>query len=185
MDKLRNLWGDALQYLAAASPRERRLIAMAASGAAVFIVAVSWLSFSRSINRAESSLEDKRADFAKVERLAANFGAQEIERKSLEQRLAQSPPALMSFVDGLAKQEQVDIGSMSDRGLQSPPGSKLRESQVEANLGKVPLDKLLRLLQAIERNPGVVRVRRLRLRKSFDNKEALDVSLTVSAWQAS
>jgi hypothetical protein len=31
----------------------------------------------------------------------------------------------------------------------------------------------------------VVRVRRLRLRKSFENKDLLDVSLNVSAWQGS
>jgi hypothetical protein len=48
----------------------------------------------------------------------------------------------------------------------------------------VPLDKLMRLLQAIERSPGVVRVRRLRLRKSQESKETLDVTLTVSAWQS-
>ena len=42
----------------------------------------------------------------------------------------------------------------------------------------------MRLLQSIERSPGVVRVRKLRLRKSQDNKETLDVTMTVSAWQA-
>jgi len=31
----------------------------------------------------------------------------------------------------------------------------------------------------------VVRVRRLRLQKAYDNKDALNVSLSVSAWQAS
>ncbi len=46
-----------------------------------------------------------------------------------------------------------------------------RESSVEANLGRVPLDKLTRFLQDIERSPGVVRVRRLRVRKSSDNKD--------------
>jgi general secretion pathway protein M len=56
---------------------------------------------------------------------------------------------------------------------------------VEVNLGKVPLDKLVKLLQDIERSPGVVRVRRLRLRKAFENKDVLDVSLSVSAWQGS
>ena len=59
-----------------------------------------------------------------------------------------------------------------------------RESSVEVSLGKVPLDKLMRLLQSIERSPGVVRVRRLRLRKSQESKDTLDVTLTVSAWQS-
>src|SRR2546426_972556 len=60
-----------------------------------------------------------------------------------------------------------------------------REMSVEVNLGKVPLDKLVKLISDIERSPGVVRVRRLRVRKAYENKELLDVSLTVSAWQGS
>jgi len=102
----------------------------------------------------------------------------------MEAKLRQSPPALMGFVDGIARQEGVEIGGMSDRGIRAVgQDGRLRESSVEANLGKVPLDKLMRLLQDIERSPGVVRVRRLHLRKSSDNKETLDVTLTVSAWQ--
>jgi general secretion pathway protein M len=91
----------------------------------------------------------------------------------------------MGFVDGLARQEGVEIGSMADRGVQSGgQNGRPRESSVEVSLGRVPLDKLMRLLQAIERSPGVVRVRKLRLRKSQENKDTLDVTMTVSAWQA-
>lgn len=102
----------------------------------------------------------------------------------LEAKLRQSPPTLMSFVDDLAKKEGVDIGSMLDRGAQSGgTNGKPKESSVEVNLGRVPLDKLSRLLQSIEHSPGVVRVRRLRVRKSSENKDVLDVTLIVSAWQ--
>ncbi len=92
----------------------------------------------------------------------------------------------MSFVDQIARQEGVEVGGMADRGVVAGgQGGRPKESSVEVNLGKVPLDKLVRLLQNVERSPGVVRVRRLRLRKSFDNKDVLDVSLSVSAWQGS
>jgi hypothetical protein len=91
----------------------------------------------------------------------------------------------MGFVDGIARQEGIEIGSMSDLGVRSGgQDGRPRENAVELSLGKVPLDKLMKMLQAIERTPGVVRVRRLRMRKSSDNKDALDVTMTVSAWQA-
>jgi len=184
MEKLRSLIADAQQYLAAASPRERRLVGFMALGVTLFLLLVIWLGFGSSIRRHEDALEEKRSFFEKVQRLSAGFGREEQERQLLEAKLRQSPPALMGFVDGLAKQEGVDIGGMSDRGIRAVgQDSHLRESSVEANLGKVPLDKLMRLLQSIERSPGVVRVRRLHLRKSSDNKETLDVTLTVSAWQ--
>jgi general secretion pathway protein M len=186
MEKLRALLADAQAWLAAATPREKRLLAMAAGGVLIFITLIGWASFSSSIRKAEVTLDEKRDDFEKISRYAAGYGAQEQERQLLEARLRQSPPALMSFVDTTAKNAGVEVGGMSDRGVVAGgQAGKPKESSVEVNLGKVPLDKLVKLLQDIERSPGVVRVRRLRLRKSFDNKDALDVSLTVSAWQGS
>jgi general secretion pathway protein M len=184
MEQLRKLITDAMQYMEAASPRERRLINLALLGALAFVVLVSWSIFSRSISKHELALEEKRDSFGQVEKLAANYGAQEMQRQSLEQRLRQSPGQLMGYVENVTKQSQVEIGSMSDRGVVGGgQGGKPRESQVEANINKVPLDKLMTLLHSLESGPGVVRVRRLRLRKSYENKETLDVSLSVSAWQ--
>jgi general secretion pathway protein M len=185
MEKLRSLIADALQYVQNASPRERRLLLLAGGGVVLFLLLLLWLGFGSSIRRHENALEEKRAAFEKVQRLAAGYGQQEQERQLLEARLRQSPPALMGFVDGLARQEGVEIGSMADRGLVAGgQDGRPRESSVEVSLGKVPLDKLMRLLQSIERSPGVVRVRRLRLRKSAESKDTLDVTMTVSAWQA-
>jgi general secretion pathway protein M len=186
MDRLRAWWADAQAWLAAASPRERRLILLAAGAALLFLLLIGYASFSSAIRRAEAALDEKRTDFEKISRLAAGYGAQEQERQLLEARLRQSPPALMSFVDATARNDGVDVGGMSDRGVVSGgQNGRPREMSVEVNLSKVPLDKLVKLLNDIERSPGVVRVRRLRVQKSFQNKEALDVSLTVSAWQGS
>lgn len=185
MDRLRALIADAIEYVQNASPRERRLILFAGAGALAFLLLVLWAGFGSSISRHEDSLAEKRSNFEKVQRLAAGYGQQEQERQLLEARLRQSPPALMGFVDGLTRQEGIEIGSMADRGIVGGgQNGRPRESSVEVSLGKVPLDKLMRLLQSIERSPGVVRVRRLRLRKSPENKDTLDVTLTVSAWQA-
>jgi general secretion pathway protein M len=183
VEKLRSLFADAQQYMAAASPRERRLIGFTALGVTAFLLLIIWLGFGSSIRKHEDALEEKRSSFESVQKLSAGFGREEQERQMLEAKLRQSPPALMGFVDGIARQEGAEIGGMSDRGIRAVGDSCLRESSVEANLGKVPLDKLMRLLQDIERSPGVVRVRRLHLRKSSDNKDTLDVTMTVSAWQ--
>ena len=185
MESVKQLLADALQYLTDASPREKRLIAAAAGGLVVFVALIGWSMFSRSIAKAEQALEERRDDFAKVEKLAVNYGAMEMERQSLEQRLRQSPGQLQGYVEGVAKQAQIDIGSMSERPGAANSAGKPREAQVEVKLGKVPLDKLMNLLRSIEQNPGVVRVRRLRLYKSTDSKDTLEVQLTVSAWQAS
>ncbi len=186
MEQIRAWWADAQAWLSAASPRERRLILMAAGATLLFVVLIAYASFASAIRGAETALEEKRTDFEKISRLAAGYGAQEQERQLLEARLRQSPPALMSFVDTTSRNAGVEVGGMSDRGVVAGgQNGRPREMSVEVNLGKVPLDKLVKLLSDIERSPGVVRVRTLRLRKSYENKDALDVSLTVSAWQGS
>jgi hypothetical protein len=92
----------------------------------------------------------------------------------------------MTFVDSTARSDGVEVGGMSDRGVVSGgQNGRPREMSVEVNLGKVGLDRLVKLLTDVERSPGVVRVRRLRVRKSYESKDLLDVSLTVSAWQGS
>jgi type II secretory pathway component PulM len=186
LDRIRALWADAQAWLAAASPRERRLVLLAGGGVILFVVLITWASFAAAIRRSESALEEKRTDFEKISRLAAGYGAQEQERQLLEARLRQSPPALMTFVDATARSAGVEVGGMSDRGvIAGGQNGRPRESTVEVNLGKVPLDKLVKLLSDVERSPGVVRVRRLRMRKSYESKDLLDVSLSVSAWQGS
>lgn len=186
LERIRALWADAQTWLAAASPRERRLLLLAGSCVLLFIVLIAWVGFSSAIRNAEAALEEKRSDFEKISSLAAGYNALEQERQLLEARLRQSPPALMTFVDTTARNDGVEVGGMSDRGVVSGgQNGRPRESSVEVNLGKVPLDKLIKLLSDIERSPGVVRVRRLRLRKAYDNKDVLDVQLSVSAWQAS
>ncbi|HWE24663.1 MAG TPA: type II secretion system protein GspM [Myxococcales bacterium] len=185
IEKLRAILADATEYVQTASPRERRLLLFAGAGAVVFVLLVLWIGFGSSISRHQDSLEEKRGAFEKVQNLSAGYAQQEQERRLLEMRLRQSPPALMGFVDGLARQEGIEIGSMLDRGVQSGgQNGRPRESSVEVSFSKVPLEKLMRLLQDIERSPGVVRVRKLRLRKSQENKDTLDVTMTVSAWQA-
>lgn len=184
MDKIRALVGDARAWIAAATPRERRLLAMAAGGVALFIVFVFWASFSSAIRRAEGTLEEKQQDFEKIARLSSGYAVHEQERQMMEARLRQTPPALMSFVDATAKADGVDVGGMSDRGaVAGGQNGRPRELSVEVNLSKVPLDKLLKLLFDLEHGPGIVKVRRLHVRKSVENKEMLDVSLSISAWQ--
>ena len=77
MDKLRALLADAQAWLSASSPREKRLLALAAGGVLVFVVLIGWASFSASIRKAQAALDEKRDDFEKISRLSAGYGAQE------------------------------------------------------------------------------------------------------------
>src|SRR2546427_6294213 len=109
MDRIRAWWADAQAWLAAATPRERRLIMLAGGGVLLFIVLVTYASFSAAIRRAETALDEKRADFEKISRLAAGYGALEQERQPLQGPLRPSPPAPITFLGPAPPDNRVDV----------------------------------------------------------------------------
>ena len=59
----------------------------------------------------------------------------------------------------------------------------LREESVEVNLARVEPPRLGRLMQSLERGPGVVKVRRLRLTTRTDDPKLVDATFVVSTYQ--
>jgi general secretion pathway protein M len=57
------------------------------------------------------------------------------------------------------------------------------EESVEVSVAKLELPKLAQLLEALERGPGVVKVRRVQIRTRTDDPAAVDVSLLVATYQ--
>src|SRR3989442_10076002 len=98
MDRIRAWWADAQAWLAAATPRERRLIMLAGGSVLLFIVLVTYASFSAAIRRAETALDEKRAHFEKISRLAAGPAALAHEPQLPQAPSRQDPPAPLPFV---------------------------------------------------------------------------------------
>jgi general secretion pathway protein M len=59
----------------------------------------------------------------------------------------------------------------------------LREDSVEVSLAKIELTRLARLVQTLERGPGVVKVRRLRLTTRSDDPQLVDATVVISTYQ--
>ena len=90
MEKLKALLNDLTQYLSAASPREKRLLWLAGAGVIAFVLLISWGTFNSAVHKREDSLDEKREAFAKLQKLATNFGTRDQERQMMEARLRQS-----------------------------------------------------------------------------------------------
>ena len=100
----------------------------------------------------------------------------------MEARLKGPPVQLMSFVSQAGAQMGVEVNDLRPGTPTTTEG--LTEESVEINLARMDLGKLARLLDALERGPGVVKVRKLRLATRNDDPALVDVTLQVSTWQA-
>ncbi|MEQ9497333.1 MAG: hypothetical protein RIT81_10750 [Deltaproteobacteria bacterium] len=90
---------------------------------------------------------------------------------------------LLSYLEDLSKQAQVELGNASERPG-DPTGSDLvKEEGAEVLIKNVSLDRLNAFLEKIERGNRLVKVRRLKIKTRFDNKERLDASITVGTFK--
>jgi general secretion pathway protein M len=182
MESLLRLKSELLAWLAKLSPRERVMVSAAAVAVFVFVASLVSLSISSGIASRERRIEEKTRLLSQVSKLADGYRERQALRQALEARLKAPPVQLLSYISQQGTSNQVDVGDLRPS---SAPGDLegLKEDSVEVNLARVELAKLARFLQALERGPGVVQVRRLRLTTRNDDQRLVDATFTVSAYQ--
>jgi general secretion pathway protein M len=173
---------SAEAFAARLSPRERVLVAAALAAVAAFVLFLVATGFSRAIAARERRIEQKTQMLSQIGRLTQGYRQAQAERQSLETRLRGPPVQLMSFVSQSGSQLGIEVNDLRPGTPTSSEG--LQEENVEVNLARIDLPRLARLLEALERGPGVVRVRKLRVSTRGDDPALVDVTLQVSTWQA-
>lgn len=181
MERIQELIADISRYFSQLTKRERILVAVAAAGMVLFVGSIVYSSVSRRISRHEMSIEEKLLAFEQVAVYAQTFTESERERKELERRLSGEPIRLLSFMQKLAEKHGLSIGSMSERGENTV--DQVKESLIELQIAAAPIDKLTKMLDEIEREPRILKVRKLRLRPVTGSETDMNVTLTVGAYQ--
>jgi len=166
------------------SLRERRMIALLAIAAAVFVVAIGFTSMRKAIGAREDAIAFKRQSMERVGLLADGYREAEVARQRIESRISGTPVRLFSYLEDLAKRQNIAVGDMQDRGSDSA-GEGITRSTVEVSFARIDLKSLTGFLNAIEKSQQLVKVEKLRVRGRNDDPNALDASVTVSTYSLS
>ena len=90
---------------------------------------------------------------------------------------------LRTALENLAKQVDVKIEAMEPQA--SPDNDQFRETKVAVRLQSVTLEQAVKLLHQIETHPRqVLSVKKLRLQNRSDESQRLNLSFTVSSFEA-
>ena len=184
MESLRKLRSDLEAWFAGLAPRERVLVSLAALAVALFVVFLGFAKVQRGISHREANIDRKTQVLAQVGKLAQSYRQTQAERTQLEAKLKGPPLQLMSFVSQTGQRLGIEVNDLrpGTPGVGSA-SDKVVEDTVEVNLAKLDLPRLASLLQALERGPGVVKVRRLAMRTRNDDPMAVDVTIVVATYQ--
>ncbi len=181
LELARRLRADLEAFLARLSPRERVMVGTAAAAVVLFVVLLVSQGVSRSISAREARIENKTRVLSQIGKLAQGYRQVQAERAALEARLKGPQVPLMSLVSQTGARLGIDVNDLRPG---TPGGADpIVEDSVEVSLARIDLPKLARLLEALERGPGVVKVRRLRVTTRNDDPMLVDVTLLVATYQ--
>ncbi len=181
METLRRLRASLEAFLSRLSPRERIMVSAAAAAVVAFVFFLVVTGVSRSIAARERRIESKTEMLAQIGKLTRGYRQAQAERQSMEARLKGPPVQLMSFVSQTGNQAGVEVNDLRPGTPVTTEG--LVEESVEVNLSRIDMARLARLVDALERGPGVVKVRKIRVATRNDDPSLVDVTLQVSTWQ--
>lgn len=166
------------------SQRDRGLLMVMGAAIGAFVLFTASLQASRALAKRESRITAKLKDLREVATLSGGYREAERQRTDLERKLKDhGVKNLLSYLEDVAKKQQVEIGTMNDRGTVAAGSkdSKIQQTSVELQLARVSLDKLTKLLNEVENNPGIVKVTRMDMRPRTD-EPVVDATITVSSY---
>jgi Sec-independent protein translocase protein TatA len=150
----------------------------------LIIVLPVWAASSR-ITKLEQDVGQSSRQFRDVVRAIESYNRRKAELTGLQQSMASgfdASPAttIESIADKNGMKEQID----SLKARAAPPSEFFEESSVDVRLKRVKLGPLIDFLTAVENDPEkMLRIKALDIKSRYDNKQDLDVSLTVSTYR--
>ena len=176
--RFRTVW-DNFSY------RERMLLSAAGAllaGALLYLVLVNPILGANA--RAGLRLETAEQQLEAMIRLRREYEDINARLAGVEQRIRENRDRqnTLTLLESLAASSAVTIDSMEER--KSPDHELFRETRVEVALKNVTLTQTVSFLHGIESAPRQFSVKGLRVKTRADESELLDVTFTVSSFEA-
>jgi hypothetical protein len=175
---------DLLAALGRLSRREKFMVGGMALCFIVFVVALVSFWISSSLGAIERRITVKTARlqaFIDMRKQYENAKQREEEVKRLIQRGRSID--LVTTLTNLEKQLGVNIEDLQTRTPGVNPDKGIEEVKVEVNIPHITIDRLVELLEEVERKSKTIAVRVLHVRNNFRDPTQLDVNMTVSNFQ--
>lgn len=184
MEALSKKIEDLLAALDRLSRREKFMVGGLALFFVVFVVALASFWVSSSLGAMERRITEKTTRLQSVIDMRKQY--EEAKRRDEEvKRLIKRGRNidLVATLTNLEKQLGVNIEDLETRTPGVNPDKGVEEIKVEVNIPHITIDRLVELLEEVERKSKTIAVRILHVRNNFRDPTQLDVNMTVSNFQ--
>lgn len=166
-------------------PQQQTLALIGAGLLALFIVLLPISLASSKIGKMEKNLNLSKNEMGNIVYEIDDYSRKKSQLEAIEGGVKTGfDTALATTIESLAQKAQMqdNIESIKERPV--APSELFDESSVEVRISKITLQQLINFLYSIEYDKDkLLRVKDLRIKTRFDNKQLLDVSFQVSTFR--
>ncbi len=180
-----NLIRDRIQQISA-SERDKRAVAISVIAISLFVIFIVFQFLSSGTERLSKKVDALNSDLKKIESLRSQLEESNRMISQLTSSFKSGDEALISVVEDILVNEQIDRGSFSikDSNASAPGMDDLyKERSVDVEIKKIPLNKVVDFLYKVQVRPSLLKVSNLRIRTRFDNPDLIDVSFRISSFE--
>lgn len=169
-----------------ASKRDKRVVIISVIAISVFVIFTIFQFLSSGTERLTKKVDALNSDLEKIENLRKQLEESNGLISQLTSSFKSGDEALISVVEDILVNEQIDRGSFSikDSNTSAPAIDDLyKEKSVDVEIRKIPLNKVVDLLYKVQVGRSLLKVSNLRIRTRFDNPDLIDVNFRISSFE--
>ena len=153
---------------------------------AIILMFVGFGSYfvSRDLDAREKRIDAKMRKLAEVSSLRSDYQRRLAEQRRLAQEVRNNRnKQLLSYLEEQSRQANIELQNASERRGESTGSDRVIEEVAVVQIKQVSLDRLDAFLKAIEEGSRLVKVRRLKVEKNFEQPKMLDATITVGTFK--
>jgi uncharacterized coiled-coil DUF342 family protein len=169
-----------------ASKRDKRAVMISVIAVSVLIIFIIFQFLSTGTERLTKKVNALNSDLEKIENLRKQLEQSNRQISQLTSSYKSGDEALISVVEDILVNEQIDRGSFSikDSNTSSPATDDLyKEKSVDVEIRKIPLNKIVDLLYRVQVGQSLLKVSNLRIRTRFDAPDLIDINFRISSFE--
>jgi len=168
-----------------ATERDRRALIIGSSAIVIVVLYLIFHSYSSGTVNLERRSAQLQKELVEVKALKAEYEASSKKIVELSSKIKQENEALISVVEKILLDENLDRKNFSIRDVNSRSNSEddfYEQKSVDVELNKLSLDNLVDILYKLQNKPSL-RVSNLNISTRFDKADSMKVKLRVSTYE--
>jgi len=168
-----------------ATERDRRALLLGGTAVIVIVIYLIFHSYSSGVDTLQKRSVQLEKELQEVKALRAEYQASEKKIVELSSKIKKENEALISVVEKILLNEELDRKNFSIRDVNSRSNSDedfYEEKSVDIELNKISLNTLVDILYKLQSKPSL-KVSNLNISTKYDKSSSMKVKLRVSTYE--